>query len=59
MKGKKYKDIYLYAINLFLLPKVKANLVANQVELAWLTRYPLPNKLTVHRRKELLADLKL
>ena len=39
-------------------PEARADLVANQVELAWLTRYPLPNKITVDRGKELLAEFK-
>ena len=28
-------------------PEARADLVANQVELAWLTRYCLPNKIMV------------
>ena len=28
-------------------PKARAGLVANQVELSWLTRYPLPNEIKV------------
>ena len=40
-------------------PEARADLVANQVELAWLTRYPLPNKITVDRGKELLAKFKI
>ena len=39
-------------------PKARADLVPNQVELVWLTRYPLPNKIIVDRGKELLAELK-
>ena len=35
-----------------------ADLVANQVELAWLTRYPLPTKVIVDRGKEFMADFK-
>ena len=38
-------------------PEVRANLFANQVELAWLTRYPLPKKITVDRGKELFTEL--
>ena len=34
-------------------PEARADLVTNQVELVWLTRYPLPNKITVDRGKEL------
>ena len=39
------------------MPEARADLVANQVELAWLTRNPQPNKITVDRCKELLAEL--
>ena len=35
-----------------------ADLVANQVELAWLTRYLLPNKNIVFRGREVLAEFK-
>ena len=53
MKGKKDEDFYVEAITLivaatgwieihFVPEVVKADLVANQVELAWLTRSPLP-----------------
>ena len=35
--------------------EARADLVANQVEPIWLTRYPLPNKITVDRSKDLLA----
>ena len=47
MKGKKDKDVYLQAITMIdpatgwieicSVPEVRADLVANQVELAWLT----------------------
>ena len=40
-------------------PEARADLVANQVELAWLTRYPLPNKITIDRGKEFLAEFKI
>ena len=66
MKGKKDKDVYLQAITMIdpatgwieihSVPEARADLVANQVELAWLTRYPLPNKITVDRGKEFLAE---
>ena len=56
-KGNKDKDVYLQAITMIdpatgcieirSMPEVRADLVANQVELALLTRYPLPNKITV------------
>ena len=37
--------------------QVRTDLVANQKELAWLTRYPL-HKITLDQGKELLAELK-
>ena len=40
------------------MPETRADLVANQVELAWLSRYPLPNIITVDIGKEFLAELK-
>ena len=40
------------------MPEARTDLVANQVELAWFTRYSLPNKITVDRGKELLAEFK-
>ena len=65
MKGKKNKDVYLQAITMTDLaigwieirsvPGARADVVANKVELAWLTRYPLPNKISVDRGKEFLA----
>ena len=57
MIGKKDKDVYLHAITMIdpatswieirSVPEARADLVANQVELAWLTRYSRPNKITV------------
>ena len=38
--------------------ETRADLVANQVELAWLTRYFLPNKIMVDRGKEVLDKFK-
>ena len=38
--------------------EARADLVANQVELAWFTGYPLPNKITVDGGKEFLAEIK-
>ena len=38
------------------MPEARADLVANQVELTWLTRYP--NKITVNIGKEFLAKFK-
>ena len=37
----------------------RADLVANQVELAWLTRYPLPTKVVLDRGKEFLKEFKV
>ena len=57
MKGKKDKDVYLQVIIMIdpaagqieirSVPEAIADLVANQLELVWLTRYPLPNKIMV------------
>ena len=68
MKGYKDKDVYLQAITMIdpatswieicSVPEARADLVANQVELAWLTRYPLPNKITIDRGKDLLPKFK-
>ena len=41
-----------------MVPSAQANLVSNAVELAWLTRYPLPNKVIVDRRNEFVAEFK-
>ena len=38
---------------------VCADLVSNMVELAWLTRYPLPSKVILDRGNEFLAEFKL
>ena len=66
MKGKKTKmsititmiDPATGCIDLQYVPEARADLVANQVELACFTRYLLPNKITVDRGKELLAEFK-
>ena len=39
-------------------PSARADLVANQVELAWLTRYPLPSKVIVDRGREFFKEFK-
>ena len=41
------------------MPEAKTDLVVNQVELAWLTGYPLPDKIIVDRVKELLTEFKI
>ena len=68
MKDKNDKDVYLQAvimidtatgwIEICFVPEARANSVDNQIELAWLTRYPLPNKIIVDRGKDYLADIK-
>ena len=68
MKGKKDKAINLQAITMIdpaigcieirSVPEARADLVADQVELAWLTRYPLPHKITIDRGKEFIAEFK-
>ena len=69
MKCKKDKDVYLQAITMIdpatgwieirQVPEARADLVSNQVELAWLTRYPLTNKITLDRGEEFLAKFKI
>ena len=59
VKDKKDKDIYLHAITMIdpamnqierqSVPEAKVDLVANQVDLARLTRYHLPNKIILDR----------
>ena len=39
-------------------PSARADLVYNIVELAWLTRYPLPSKIIVDCGSEFLAEFK-
>ena len=68
IKGQKYKDVYLQVITMIdpvtgwietqSVLVTRADLVANQVELALLMKYPLPNKITLDRGNELLADFK-
>ena len=45
-------------IEICAVPSARADLVANQVELAWLTRYPLPSKVIVDRGNDFLAKLR-
>ena len=45
-------------IGIYFVAETRADLVANQKDLAWLTRYPLPNIINIHRGKELLAKFK-
>ena len=39
-------------------PSARADLVSNQVELAWLICYPLPNKVIVDSGNEFLAEFR-
>ena len=69
MKGKKDKDVYFQAITMIdpavgwieicYAPESRSDLVANQVELAWLTsRWPLPNKIILDWDKEYSTEIK-
>ena len=67
-RDKKDKDVYLQTITMidpdtgwieiYSVPEARADPVANQVDIAWLSRYPLPNKITVDSGKEFLAEFK-
>ena len=59
-KLNSYKSVYLEVKSMInpatgLILALQADHVANQVELAWLPRYPLHNKVTVDRGNEFLA----
>ena len=68
MKGEKEKDVNLPAITMIdsstgwielcSVPVARADLVANQVEWACLTIYPLPDKIMVDRGKDFLVESK-
>ena len=68
MKNETENDIYLQAITMIdsvigwietcSVPKVRAYPVGNQVDVAWLTRYPFSNKMIVDRGNEFLGELK-
>ena len=45
-------------IEICTVPSAYTDLVSNIVELAWLTRYPLPSKIIVDCGKKFLADFK-
>ena len=51
-------DLATYWIEIFTVPSARADLGANQVELAWLICYPLPNKVIVDRGNEFLAEFR-
>ena len=63
-KTKNGNTVYLQAITMidpatgWVEIRTVPDLVANQVELAWLTRYPLPTKVVLDRGNELLAEFK-
>ena len=38
------------------IPEARTDIGADQVELAWLTRYSLPNIITLHGGKQLLVE---
>ena len=69
MEGKKHKDVYLQVITMINLaigwiainsvPEARAYLVANEIELAWLTRYSLHNKIIGNRGREFLDKFKV
>ena len=68
MKTKNGNTVYLQAVTMIdpatgwveirAVQSARADLVANQVELAWLTRYPLPEKVILDRGNEFLAEFK-
>ena len=68
MTTKSGKSIYLQAVTMInpatgwieirTVPSARVDLVANQVELAWLTRYPIPNKVIMDRGNEFLAEFR-
>ena len=45
-------------IEIYSVPEFRADLVANQVEVSWYTRYASTNSIIVDRGKELLSVLK-
>ena len=59
MTAKSGNPVYLQAVTMInpatfwreicTIPSVRVDLIANQVELAWLTRYPLPSKVILVR----------
>ena len=51
-------DLATGRIEICTVPSASADLVANQVELAWLTHYLLPNKVIVDRVNTFLAKFR-
>ena len=68
MTTKSGRSVYLQTVTIIdpatgwieicAVPSSRSVLVDNQVELAWLTRYPLPNKQIVDRGNEFLAEFR-
>ena len=68
MNTKSGKFVYLQAVTMIdpatgwieihTVPSTRANLVTYQVELAWLARYPLPNKVIVNRKNEFFVEFR-
>ena len=68
LETQKGHSVYLQAVTMIdpatgwveirAVPSARADLVANQVELAWLTRYPLPSKVIVDRGREFFKEFK-
>ena len=58
MTTKPGKSVYLQAVTMIGPATARADHVANQVELAWSTHYPLPNKVIMDRENEFLAKFR-
>ena len=68
MTTKNGKTIYIQVVTMIdpatgwieicTVPSTGADLVSNIVELAWLTRYPLPSKVIVHRGNKFRTECK-
>mgnify|MGYP000473878471 FL=1 len=68
MTTEKGSTVYLQAVTMIdpatgwveirAVPSARADLVAQQVELGWLTRYPLPETIILDRGNEFLAEFK-
>ena len=69
MTTKNGKTVYLQEVTMIetargwieirTVPSIRADLVSNIAELAWLTRYPLPCKVIVDRGNEFLVEFKI
>ena len=68
MTTKNRKTVYLQAVTIIdpatgwieihTVPSARADLVSNIVELAWLTRYPLPSKVIIDCGNKFLVEFK-